>query len=82
MEWSQILVIVLSIVLIIFLILAAVLVGLLIRITKQIKSITETAERAVNGLESAVSSVNKLASPLAVLKFVAGRIKHIKHSRR
>ena len=46
MEWAQVLVIILSVFLALFLGLAIVLTLLLIRITKQIKSITNTAERA------------------------------------
>lgn len=41
MEWAQILVIILSVFLALFLILGIVLTALLIKVTKQIKSVTE-----------------------------------------
>lgn len=61
---SFILVIILSVFLAIFLILGIVLAIYLIKITKQIKHITQAAEKTVDGLETAVSNISKLSSPL------------------
>lgn len=61
------LVIILAVTLAIFLILAVILMVLLIRVTQQIKSITESAERTVTKMEGAVGNVSRLTSPLTVL---------------
>lgn len=70
MDWAQILVIILAVFLAIFLILAVVLTALLIKVTKQIKSITATAERAALKFESTASNVSLFTSPTAIAKMV------------
>lgn len=70
MEWAQILVIILSVFLAIFLVLAVILTALLIKVTKQIKSITTTAERAALRLESTASNVSLFTSPMMLTKMV------------
>ena len=70
---AEILVIILSAALAIFLALVIVLAILLIRITKQIKSIANSAERTVQSVENATSKFNKLATP-AILLNVASMI--------
>ena len=70
MDWAQILVIILSLFLAIFLLLGIILVYLLIRVTKQIKDVTESAGRTVRGFEKMVEGVTKIASPALVGKIV------------
>ncbi len=70
MEWAQVLVIILSVFLALFLLLAIILVGLLIKVTKQIRSITATAERTAMKFESAASNAATFTSPVAIAKIV------------
>jgi uncharacterized protein YoxC len=71
MDWAQILVILLSVFLAIFLLLGIILTVMLIRLTHQIKSVTNSAERTVKSIESAVRGFNKVASPLIIGKMIA-----------
>jgi uncharacterized protein YoxC len=80
MDWAQILVIILSTFLAIFLLLGIVLVVLLIRITQQIKSITETAQRTASGIEGVVSNVTRFTSPSLLVKMLTKHIKRAKKS--
>lgn len=61
------LVIILSITLAVFLVLAIVLMVLLIRVTQQIKHITESAERTVTQVESAATNVSRFTSPFTAV---------------
>lgn len=70
MDWSQVLVIILSIFLAIFLLLGIILTYLLIRVTKQIKEVTETAQRTAHGFERMVEGVNKVVSPALISKII------------
>lgn len=70
MDWSQVLVIILSIFLAIFLLLGIILTYLLIRVTKQIKEVTDSAQRTVHGFERMVDGVNKVVSPALISKLV------------
>lgn len=69
------LVIILAIVLAIFLVLAVVLMVLLIRVTQQIKHITESAERTVTKMESAAGNMSRLTTPLGVVKMLSKVVK-------
>lgn len=62
MEWAQILVIILSVFLAIFLIVGIVLVIMLIRVTRQIKKVTGSAERTVATIEGMATKANSLTS--------------------
>ncbi len=64
---SGVLVIILGITLAIFLVLAIILMILLIRVTQQIKTITESAERTVTKVEQAASNVSRVSTPMAVM---------------
>ncbi len=66
-------IIILSVSLSIFLILFSVALGYFISILKQVKRITVRAEDVAESVESAATSFERVASPLAVLK-VIGRI--------
>ena len=70
MEWAQILVIILSIFLAIFLLLAIILVVMLIKVTRQIKTVTNSAQRTVEHMESAVAGFSKFSSPMLVFGLV------------
>lgn len=59
--------IILGITLAIFLILAIILMVLLIRVTTQIKHITESAERTVHKVEDAAQHVSRFATPIAIV---------------
>lgn len=72
---AEILVIILAIVLAIFLILSIVLTVLLIKVTRQIKSVTNTAESAVNKLNSAAANVSKFSSPMILGKLIISQFK-------
>jgi hypothetical protein len=74
MEWAMILVIILSIFLALFLALAIALVIMLMKVTKQIKSVTSTAERAALKFESTAENISKFSSPLVLAKLVTSFI--------
>lgn len=79
MEWAPtVLVIILSVVLAIFLILAIVLTALLIKVTKQIKSVTSTAERAAMKLESTAENVSLFTSASGIAKVVKAFVNNSK----
>jgi predicted PurR-regulated permease PerM len=79
---AEVLVIVLAVVLAIFLVLAIVLAILMIRITRQIKKITGTAERTVANLENATHNVTKFGSPLLIGRMLAKQFSQIKDRRK
>lgn len=78
MDAPQILVIILSIFLAVFLLLAIILTILLIRVTKQIKDVTSTAERTVKGFEHLVTGVNKVASPALIGKMLFDQFEKVR----
>ena len=78
MEWAQVLVIILSVFLALFLLLAIVLVALLIKVTRQIKSITNTAERTVDKVENVAGKFSAAASPAVVAKVAKTFINNLK----
>lgn len=75
---AEILVIILSIFLAFFLILGIVLTIYLINLTRQIRKVTDSAERTVNNLESAVNGFVRFTSPLMVAKIIAKLFKKTK----
>ncbi len=70
MDWAQVLVIILAVFLAIFLVLAIILVALLIKVTKQIRSITATAEKTALKFESVATNAATFTSPVALAKIV------------
>lgn len=78
MDWAMVLVIILAVFLALFLVLAIVLVALLIKVTKQIKSITTTAERTALKFESAAENISRFSSPIMIAKLVSSFIKKSK----
>ena len=62
--------VVVSAALVVFLILFSVALGYFISILKQVKRLTARAENVADSVESAASTFEKAASPLAVLKVI------------
>ena len=79
MDWAHVLVIILSIFLALFLLLGIILVVMLIRVTRQIKAVTDSARNTVEHIEHAVTGFTKLTSPMYVVRFIK---KHFKKSKR
>ncbi len=75
MTAMEILVIILSIFLTIFLVVGVILALLLIRVTRQIKRVTDSAERTVNDLGGAIANINKVAAPAVIAKFFMNQLK-------
>lgn len=71
MDWFQILVIILSVFLAAFLILGIVLLVLIIKLTTQIRSVTDNAKSAIGRLVSTASIVSKVTSPDYIGRFVS-----------
>lgn len=72
---AEILVIILSIFLALFLILSIILTILLIKVTKQIKAVTNTAQNAVENMNQFAMNASKFSSPALVGKFVFDQFK-------
>lgn len=72
---AEILVVILSVFLGLFLILAIALTVLLIKVTKQIRSVTNTAQSAVDNINQFAMSATKLSSPALIGKFIFDQIK-------
>jgi uncharacterized protein YoxC len=75
MDWAQVLVIILSIFLAIFLLLAIILVVMLLRVTKQIKAVTSSAQRTAENIETAVSGITKVTSPIFLMGLLTKQFK-------
>lgn len=74
MNAMEILVIILSAFLALFLLIGIVLAVLLIKVTSQIKRVTMSAERTVNGLESVVAGVSKVTTPATLGKIILSQL--------
>lgn len=72
---SEILVIILSIFLAVFLLLGIILSVYLIKLTHDIRAVTKSAGRTVSHIESAVSGVTKLTSPLFFAEIIRRYVK-------
>ena len=78
----EILVVILSIFLAIFLALGIVLAIYLIKLTRDIRNITESAGRTVNTIESVVEGASKVASPLFMAEMIGRYIKKFRKSKK
>lgn len=78
MDWAQILVIILSIFLALFLLLAIILTAILIKLTKQIKAVTGSAQRTAESVEKAVVGFTNVTSPVYLAKLLGNQIKKFK----
>ena len=67
---AEILVVILSIALAVFLILGIILTIYLIDLTRQIRRVTNSAERTAYNLESVVSKFSTLMTPILMVKMV------------
>jgi uncharacterized protein YoxC len=62
-SWAYVLVIILSIFLALFLLLGIVLVVMLIRVTTQIKGVTDSARRTAENIENIVDNASRFSGP-------------------
>lgn len=74
MTAMEILVIILSAFLTVFLLIGIVLAVLLIKVTRQIKRVTMSAERTVSSLEGVVAGVGKVTTPAMLAKLILGQV--------
>lgn len=72
---AEILVIILSVFLAVFLLLGIILSIYLIKLSRDIREVTRSASRTVGHIESAVSGVAKLTSPLFLAEIIGRYIK-------
>lgn len=77
MDAMQVLVIILASFLALFLLLAIALVILLIKVTRQIKSVTTTAQSAAEHINSLAAGVSKVASPALIAKLVLEQVNKV-----
>ncbi|MEP6710139.1 MAG: hypothetical protein ABJA64_00275 [Candidatus Saccharibacteria bacterium] len=78
MDWAQILVIILSIFLALFLLLAIILMLLFIKLTRQIKAVTGSAQRTAESVEKVVTGFSNVTSPVYLAKVLGKQIKKYK----
>jgi regulatory protein YycI of two-component signal transduction system YycFG len=78
MDWAQILVIILSIFLAVFLLLAIMLTAMLIKVTKQIKTVTGSAQRTAETIEHTVANLSKITSPMLLVRMIMKYVKKAK----
>jgi len=78
MDWAQILVIILSVFLALFLLLAIILTVILIKLTRQIRSVTGSAQRTAESVEKAVVGFTNVTSPIYLAKLLSKHIKKFK----
>lgn len=75
---AEILVIILSVTLTIFLIFATILAVYIINLTRQIRKVTDAAERTVDNIESAVSRAVRASFPVMFAAMITKIFKKIK----
>lgn len=79
---AEILVIILSVFLALFLLLGIILTIYLIKLSRNIRHLTESARRTASTIESAVTGVSKLTSPLLIAKLVSRYMKSFRKSKK
>lgn len=77
MDAMQVLVIILASFLALFLLLAIALTVMLIKVTRQIKSVTTTAQSAAEHINSLAAGVSKVASPALIAKLVLEQVNKV-----
>lgn len=75
---SEILVIILSIFLALFLILGIALLMYLIKLTKQIREVTKTAEHTMSSIDTVVSGAAKVVSPIFMAEMISKLVNKFK----
>jgi len=78
MEWAYVLVIILSIFLALFLLVGIILVVLLIRVTTQIKAVTDSARRTAESIEGMVGNAGRFAGPELLARSLFKQVKKFK----
>lgn len=78
MDWAQVLVIILSLFLGLFLLLAIVLTVMLIKVTQQIKAVTNSAQRTAEHIEKTVAGMTKITSPMFLMRMITKYFKKAK----
>lgn len=78
MNFAEILVYILAGALAVFLLLAVILVVMLIRITRQIKDITTTAQKTVANVEQAAANVSALTTVSGFVRMAGSQIKKVR----
>ncbi len=79
---AEVLVVILSIFLAFFLILGITLTIYLIKLTRQIKKVTDSAERTAESIESTVTGFSRLISPMVMAEMIAKAVKGFKNKKR
>jgi hypothetical protein len=79
---AEALVIILSVALAFFLVLGIVLMIYLIVLTRQIRRVTNSAEKTVENLGSVVSGVSKVITPMYIAEMVGKFVKKTKKSKK
>jgi uncharacterized protein YoxC len=79
---AEVLVIILAVVLSVFLIVGIILVIYLIRLSAEIRRIAKSAQHMVGSVESAVSGVTRLTSPLFFAEIISKSIKKFMNTSR
>ena len=79
---AEVLVIILSIALAFFLVLGIVLMIYLIILTRQIRRVTNSAEKTVDNLGSVVSGLSKVITPMYIAEMVGKFVKKSKRSKK
>lgn len=72
---AEILVIILSVFLAIFLLLGIILFIYLIRLSAEIRRVTEATRRTVDSIESAVTGFTRVTSPIFIAEFIGRYVK-------
>ena len=78
---AEILVIIVSSVLSVFLVVAIILGIYLIKLTSEIRNLTQSAQHTVNNIENIVVTVSKITSPVFVASMVNRYIKKFKRTK-
>ncbi len=79
---AEVLVIILSVFLAFFLILGVMLTIYLIKLTREIRNVTQAAGRTVGTIESVVSGAAKLTSPLFMAELINKYLKKFKKGKK
>lgn len=82
MDWAYVLVIILSIFLALFLLLGIILVVLLIRVTSQIKAVSDSARRTAENIEGIVGNASRFTSPGFAMRSLFKQVRKFKDKRK
>ena len=74
----EILLMILSVCLAVFLILSITLVVYLIKLTRDIRNVTKSASRTIEGFESSIKNISRLTTPMFIIDLITKYIKKYK----